>query len=371
MPDPLLQLEFAAAFIYTSIFAFLLTGFFRLKNGNSTHRAKISIVVAARNEEKHLGECLDSLLAQSYPKNLTEIIVVDDRSTDGTAHILKDAKAQNSNIKTITIERTPKHISPKKHALSQGIESAGGELIFTTDADCTPPEEWLSQTVPLFDDRTGLVIGPAPFQHQNGLLSKVLSLDNLATTFLSAGATGWNVGITCTGRNLAYRKSLFEELKGFSKINHSLSGDDDLFLQLVNKHTNWQIRYSLNSETSVPSAATDNFLQYITQRRRHVSASKYYSRPLQVAYFVYNVSNIYLFAFPIISFIYQEYIAIALIIFALKLSIDFNALFLITKKLKKPDLLPYFGLWQVFFLFNQTLISPLGFFGKIKWKQQF
>jgi len=368
MPELPLILALISIAFYLSILTFLITGFLRIKNKETGFQPKVSVVVAARNEEHNLKNCLTSLLMQTYPKNLTQIVVVDDRSTDDTPNILKQFNSKH-DVLTIRISEIQNGISPKKVALHEGIAHANGELIFTTDADCTPPKDWLTQTVPLFQEDVGLVIGPAPFTEESKLGNRLLCLDNFATALVAAGATGWNVGVTCSGRNLAYRKSVFEQVHGFQKINHSLSGDDDLFLQTVKKQTNWKINYSLNPNTSITSSAPKSFAEYIVQRRRHVSASKYYSKPIQTAYLFFNLANLVLFGFLIFSLFLQKYLIIAMFLFGTKLSADFLSLYVVTRQFDKQHLLYFFPLWEIFFLLNQTIISPLGLIGKVRWKE--
>ncbi len=368
MPELLYIITLASIGFYALAIIFLITGFLRIKNGKTEFQPKVSVVVAARNEQRNLKNCLDALLLQTYPKELTQLVFVDDRSTDSTPNILKKFNSRH-NVHTIRIAEIRNGFSPKKVALSEGITKANGELIFTADADCTAPPDWLAQTVPLFQDNVGLVIGPAPFIEKNNFWSKLLCLDNFATAFVAAGASGWNIGVTCTGRNLAYRKSVFEEVHGFQKINHSLSGDDDLFLQAVKKQTDWKINYSLNPNTSVTSSAAQNFSEYISQRRRHVSASKYYSKPIQAAYLFFNLANLVLFGFLIMSFFFSEYLLFAALLFGTKLFADFLSLYLITTKFDKQHLLYFFPLWELFFLLNQILISPFGLIGKVRWKE--
>jgi len=368
MPDLLQIFAFISITLYLAILVFLITGFLRIKNTKTEFQPKVSVVVAARNEEHNLKNCLTSLLSQTYPKNLTQLVVVDDRSTDDTPNILKQFNSKH-DVLTIKISETQNGSSPKKVALNEGIAHANGELIFTTDADCTPPQDWLTQTVPLFQEDIGLVIGPAPFLEEKILWSKLLCLDNFATAFVAAGATGWNIGVTCSGRNLAYRKSVFEQVNGFQKTIHSLSGDDDLFLQTVKKQTDWKINYSLSPNTSVTSSAEKSFSGYIAQRRRHVSASKYYSKSIQANYLLFNVANLVLFGFLIFSLFSQEYLFLATLLFGVKLLLDFLSLYLVTKKFDKRHLLYFFPLWEIFFLINQTIISPLGLVGKVRWKK--
>ncbi len=365
----MLWIEIAALTFFLLIIGFLFLGILRTKNQGSGRPPSVSVVVAARNEAANIEACLNALAAQTYPPERLQIVAVDDRSDDGTFEIMaRFRKKLGERFILKKIERVPQNISPKKFALSQGIESASGEIIFTTDADCQPPPEWVAETAPLFSDEVGMVIGPAPFEPAQTFWEKLLALDNFAAAFVAAGAAGWNVGATCSGRNLAYRKPVYEEVGGFKAIQHSLSGDDDLFLQQIKKRTRWQIRYSLNPKTAVPSRPAASLAEFIRQRRRHVSAAKYYSKPLQAAYGMFNLANLILFGFLIYAAFEPGRARAAGIFFASKLVADFAALFLITKKFGKSNLLFMFPIWEIFFLINQIIISPLGLVGKIKWK---
>lgn len=327
------------------------------------------MIVAARNEASNIDACLRALLAQDYPPGRLQIITVDDRSEDRTFEIMTNLrKLSEGRIAVEKIDFVPENFSPKKFALSRGIEMSTGEIIFTTDADCIPPREWVSETVPLFSGDVGMVIGPAPFEPSPTFLEKLLALDNLATAFVAAGAAGWNIGVTCSGRNLAYRRSVYDEVGGFKTIQHSLSGDDDLFLQQVGKLTRWRIRYSLNAKTTVPSRAAQSPREFVTQRRRHVSAGKYYSKPLQVAYALFNLANLTLFAALVGSIFAPSLVWVAAACFVIKLIFDFLALFFVTRRFGKANLLSIFPAWEFFFLINMIAISPLGFIGKLKWK---
>lgn len=368
MPDVYVHASYLAGAIYAAMVLFLLAGFLRsrprLSNGA---RPKVSVVVPARNEAANLQSCLQALVAQSYPRDLIEIVVVNDRSHDATGEIARRFQAQHSNLFAVEVTETPTGVSPKKYALSQGIVRAGGELVFTTDADCAPPREWLAQMVPLFSERVGLVMGAAPFHERPHWLARLLALDNLASTFVAVGGCGWNIGVTCTGRNLAYRKAVFNQVNGFRAINHSLSGDDDLFMQLVKKRTDWRISFSLSPETAVPSPSARTVKDFVRQRRRHVSAGKYYSRGVQVAYLVFNLANLTLFAFLFVALFTGSQVRPALSLFLSKVGLDFVALFCVAKRLRKMHLLLHFPLWQIFHLINQVVISPLGFVGRIRW----
>ena len=97
----------------------------------------LSVIIPARNEEATIGITLDYLLSQDYPKDRLQIIVVDDRSTDSTAAIVAECARNHSRIELVSLRECPPSMSPKKHALTQGIKHATGDIIVTTDADCS------------------------------------------------------------------------------------------------------------------------------------------------------------------------------------------------------------------------------------------
>lgn len=94
----------------------------------------LSIVVAAKDEEANIAACLRSLLAQDYPR--LELIVVDDRSVDRTAEIVRDFARQDDRLRLLQIEELPDGWAGKNHAMYRGLAEAKGEWLFMTDADC-------------------------------------------------------------------------------------------------------------------------------------------------------------------------------------------------------------------------------------------
>ena len=77
------------AMLYCIILTGLIWGIFRLKTGKNQKRYTVSVIVAARNEKDHIRPCLTSLISQTYPTDKIEIIIIDDRSTDNTAEIVR------------------------------------------------------------------------------------------------------------------------------------------------------------------------------------------------------------------------------------------------------------------------------------------
>src|SRR5580698_1975517 len=110
-----------------------------------TPRTAISVIIPARNEEDNIGPCIAALLAQEYPADLLEVIVVDDHSTDNTAAIVEGI--HDSRVRLISLKD---HLSPrerlnayKKKAIEIAAARCNGSMIVTTDADCVASSRWL------------------------------------------------------------------------------------------------------------------------------------------------------------------------------------------------------------------------------------
>ena len=105
---------------------------------------KVSIIIPAFNEEKMIGQCLQSLLVLNYPKNKYEILVVDNNSTDATAKIIQ--KYEVSYLK----EKRPAPAA----ARNLGIKKAKGEIVAFMDADCVVDKNWLINLIKGFHPNT-------------------------------------------------------------------------------------------------------------------------------------------------------------------------------------------------------------------------
>ena len=139
---------------------------------------KVSVVICANNEEQNLKENLQSILNQQYSD--FEVIIVDDRSVDKTYEVALSFKSEL--ITLIRIDELEEGVSPKKNAITKGIEKASGEFVLLTDADCKPQEDsWIARMVDQIEDSTDIVLGYSPYQAKNGLLNKLIQFDTFFT----------------------------------------------------------------------------------------------------------------------------------------------------------------------------------------------
>jgi hypothetical protein len=98
-----------------------------------------------------------------------------------------------------------------------------------------------------------MVLGFAPLTWDGGFLNGLLALQSLVVNGLAAGSAGVGFPLTCSGRNLAYRRTAFEEVGGFNAIGHILGGDDVLLMHEIAHQTAWRIRFNPDKSAAVPS----------------------------------------------------------------------------------------------------------------------
>lgn len=209
------------------LFFFRRLAFYK-KSELNANTPPASIIVCARNEEDNLIDFLHFIFEQDYPE--FEVVVVNDCSTDNTPDILKELEKKYSNLKVCTIQESKNHSHGKKVALMMGIKGAKHEHLLFTNAGCKPnSKNWIKNMMQHFNSETEIVLGYGAFERQAGFLNKIIRFDTflIALQYLSFALAGRTY--MGTGRNLAYKKSLFFKMKGFASHYHIEAGDDDLF----------------------------------------------------------------------------------------------------------------------------------------------
>jgi len=304
----------------------LRSGLDKVKSERNTSCVPVSVIVAARNEEAQISACLQSLVSQDYPKQLLQIIIVDDRSHDRTAAIVRDFMADHPTIELIPVHDTVSGFAPKKYAIDQAIRRATGDIIFTTDADCTPGKHWVSEMLAYFEPEVGMVAGYNPYDanhKRNALPQKMLALDYFSMAAVAAASAGLGFPVSCSGGNLAYRKSLYVELGGFRNIQSAVSGDDDLFLEQVRDRTDWQIRYATHPRTFVPTQPPHNMRAFVDQRVRYASKGRRYAGPVQAVLVGVYLLNVSLLAVLLVAAIDHRLLLIGSVCWGVKATAEF------------------------------------------------
>lgn len=355
----------------------LLIGLGRIRSQHNTSTPSVSVIVAARNEEQHLPGLLKCLLNQDYSDY--EVIIVDDQSTDDTAGIIRSRQSTHSYLKLISLTAPHPSMPAKKNALAEGIRASHGEILLFTDADCLPPPTWISRMIAGFEEEVGLVAGYSPYDPPSFGISarsawqkwffSFIRYEEFKMSLWAAGSIGIRRGWLCTGRNLAYRRKVWDEVGGFEHIKHSISGDDDLFLQLVRRRTAWQIRYVASSESHVPTKPSESLPDFIHQRTRHFSAGKYFPPLLQSFFIIFHFSNLVLYT-GLVAFFVNPSVTGGLQAFSAKFVTDLVFIVVGSRYFAVSSPLFSSTFMEMAILVYNMIMGPLGLLGSFRWKAE-
>ncbi len=233
---------------------------------------KVSVVVAAKDEEENLPACLASLVNVDYPVDLLEIIVVNDQSGDSTPAVINGYSHNYDFVRRVdAVDGTD--MRGKANALSQGIDSAHGEFIFLTDADCSVPVTWISGMLKYFEENTGIVGGVTLISKADDILSGIQTLDWDFLLSIGAGAATLRKPLACLGNNLAFRMKAYQDVGGYRKIRFSVTEDYALF-KAIAESGRWDYRYPMDRQTLVETLPVTSLKQVFAQRKRWATGGK-------------------------------------------------------------------------------------------------
>lgn len=238
-------------------------------------RPSVAVIVPARNEAENIKTCIESILAQNYPKDKLELIVVDDHSDDATFEIAQKSGANSPQFQLLKLDSSP-GFAYKKAAVAQGIAKANADIILATDADCKMGKDWVATMASNFDAQTGMVSGPVALESKI-IFGQMQALEFMGLIAVGAAAIARKKPTMCNGANLAYRKDVFHEVGGFEGIDHIASGDDELLMHKI-AATKWKIKFAKHPDAIVSTAAQESWQAFKQQRMRWVSKSTQYKQ---------------------------------------------------------------------------------------------
>jgi biofilm PGA synthesis N-glycosyltransferase PgaC len=352
--------------LYFSLFVHLKLASFPVQTTINPASAPVSVIICARNEAPNLKAFLTSILEQDYP--IFEVIVVNDRSWDGTREVLEEYAKAYSHLKLVHVAEGGKFMAGKKFAVTMGIKAAAHDWLVFTDADCKPNSaNWLEGMQQPADPNIEIVLGYSPYLKVKGLLNSLIRFETFftAVNYLSFAIKGMPyMGV---GRNMAYKKSLFFKNKGFAAHMHIPSGDDDLFVNANAKRSNTAIQ--LNPETFVWSEPNRTWAGYLRQKKRHFGAGKMYKAKHKFMLSAQIIIQFLYYILTIVAICFKETQLIAIGVFILSLFIRCLVYPRLLKRLNYPGLSWWFPLLDIllfiFLVFNGFLSI---FVKKVQWK---
>ena len=321
-------------------------------------------------------------MEQSYPKELFEVIVVDDHSQDDTAAIVK--RYADRNVKLILLKdhiNSPLN-SYKKKAIEIAIAEASGTLIVTTDADCYLPKCWLETIAAFYEEKKpAFIAAPVTIDCGWRFIEIFQSLDFMTLQGVTAAVVHKKQMTMCNGANMAYERSAFYAAGGFAGIDNIASGDDMLLMHKIYKLYPDRVMFLKSKEAIVKTTPVHTIKEFFQQRIRWASKADKYEdkRILPVLVLVY-IFNCLMLVLPLIALFNNAQYSIIniqysifefwLLLLLLKTAAELFCLFPVATFFGKRSMMWFFPLMQPFHIIYIVIAGWLGKFGKYKWKER-
>lgn len=331
----------------------------------------VSVIIPARNEELNIVDCVRSVLNQDYPEHLLEVIVVDDHSTDNTAAVVQGIA--DNRVKLLRLaEYIDEHqvAAHKKQALATGITHSSGQLIVTTDADCTAGKNWLKNIAALYEqDKPVMIVAPVDFTANGKLSGLFQSLDFMSMQGITVATLQLRLGNMSNGANLAFSRSAFDKVDGYKGVDHIASGDDYLLMMKLTKKIPGRVAYVKSKEAIVHTSPQPDWKSFLNQRVRWASKSGKYDdnrlTAVLLVVYLYNLSLLLTLVACLFDSSLWQYLLSMVII---KTVFELIYLLPVASFFNKRKQLWLFPLLQPLHIIYIVLAGFLGFVGVYQWK---
>lgn len=354
-------------FLYFILHIVLFAGLIRsisLQKNDKNPLPKVSVIVAGKNEDSNIRECIRSLSELKYPEGLLEIILVNDRSADNTFEIMKEETKYLPVFKVISsIPDVQGILKGKANAIDNAIDMSSGDIILCTDADCIVKPDWVLNSVKYYSASTGMVCGFTKMRDDGSVFTKLQSIDWLYLLTLASSSSGLDMILSCIGNNLSFSRETYKNSGGYRSIKFSVT-EDLALMRKVNSDNKYEIRFPIDKECLVLTNPCRNITELFSQKRRWFRGGTDVNLLGYILGFeLYMVNILLIFGLLFLDIrLYLMLVSVKIISEMLLMSVTF----------RKLNLNSYFLMYPLFIFYFAIvgLLLPLSFLSgkKIKWK---
>jgi len=231
----------------------------------------VTILVACRNEEHNIENCLRSLIDLNYPKEKLKILVGNDQSEDNTLKIARQFESKYDFIRVIDIQEDYTGLKAKARVMAQLDKHAVGDYYLVTDADVCVNSNWILGLLSNMNEEIGVASGTTMVK-SNGIGGLFQEIDWAYFMGLLNVISYSGVPATAVGNNMIIRKDAYWQTGGYSKIRFSITEDYKLYKEVCDK--GWKWNNIMNNDVLGYSEKTNGFIPLLHQRKRWLSGGK-------------------------------------------------------------------------------------------------
>lgn len=224
---------------------------------------KVSILVAARNEEQTILKCLEAISRLNYSN--FEVLVGNDHSEDDTLAIIQQFIQDKPHFSVFTIDTQLGSARGKSNVLAQLANQASGDYYFITDADTEVPTGWIENMFEGFDEEVGIVTGVTTLK-TNNWFHVFQQIDWLYALSLVKVVSDLGFPVTSMGNNMAVKKEAYWQTGGYENLPFSITEDFQLFKKIIDN--GWEYKNLFHKGILAFSLPLKNLKSLLYQRKR-------------------------------------------------------------------------------------------------------
>ena len=306
---------------------------------------KVSILVAARNEEATILRCLESLESLDFPLEQLEVLVGNDDSDDATESRILEFIREKPQFNYYLIQHKIEGLRGKANVLAQLAHSATGDFLFFCDADIAVSPTWIKSMLSKFSANVGVVVGVTRMA-PSGRFAAMQSLEWLLSIAGMRFFSLWEIPFTGMGNNMAVSRNAYWAVGGYEKIGFSIVEDFALFMAILDQ--GYRFVQAFQPDVVSVSLPVSKLPDLLRQRKRWVKGAMQAPWPIRLSFYA---SAVLLPALLLLSFIFPFWsLLIASLHFVLVCTICMISL----RILRQPDLLRHIPLFWLYFSLNNT-----------------
>ncbi len=333
-----------------------------IHQSNESFIPKVSVIIAVRNEAKNIDRLLNDLNAQVYPSQNLEIIFIDDHSTDDTAKRIEDfinsAQLPMSLLQLLDQEG-------KKAAVRKGVEAAKGNIILTTDGDCSMAPNWVNSMILGFENNeVQMISGPVKLGPAHTIFQRWQAIEFSSLISTGAATLGFGYPTMANAANMAFRKEVY--LQSSNLAGSTISSGDDIFLLHDIGETKGAVAFCMNQDAIVSTVPASTAAAFYNQRKRWAGKwTAYKSKATKLlAIFIFLVNFITLIL-PLLVYSDQISWYLALNLFLTKVFFEYWFLLEVQKFFKTRFLLHEFIIlaiiYPIYVVFTAITATTTGY----------
>lgn len=249
-------------------------------------RPRVSILIAARNEEATIERCLKSLARLNYPPELLEILIADDDSTDNTATVVAHCILGKPQFRLLSVRHRLGTARGKSNALAHLCRAATSDYFLLTDADMALPPDWVQTMLAATDGgRVGVVTGITTAEGSR--FGRLQGLDWLFGLNLIRLLSDAGVPVTSVGNNMLVTRAAYESIGGYEALAFSITEDLQLFSLIVKQ--GWGFRNLCDPRILGITVPQPTVRHLLWQRKRWMKGAVRLPVSLSVLFGLYGV----------------------------------------------------------------------------------